>query len=130
LREISDAVHAAGGYVCVRWRELQRDCRPGSRVTWALMPCINLHKDFFRRRMVAAGQTLGQWCFQALAPRHCLSSIRTAIVLLVEETMASIVRSTFGRMAFHGQMGMFTRALSTSCRMAPMAYAKLPRTQF
>ena len=119
LREISDAVHAAGGYVyCdgANFNAIVGKVRPGDLGVDAMH--INLHKTFSTPHGGGGPGSGPVVLSEALAPFGPLPfTARTAdgVVHLVEEESAADYDHTqaFGRMtAFHGQMGMFTRALT------------------
>jgi glycine dehydrogenase subunit 2 len=119
LREISDAVHAAGGYVyCdgANFNAIVGKVRPGDLGVDAMH--INLHKTFSTPHGGGGPGSGPVVLSEALAPFGPMPfTARTAdgVVHLVEEESATDFGHTqaFGRMtAFHGQMGMFTRALT------------------
>ncbi|MBA4043345.1 MAG: glycine dehydrogenase (aminomethyl-transferring) [Erythrobacter sp.] len=119
LREISDAVHAAGGYVyCdgANFNAIVGKVRPGDLGVDAMH--INLHKTFSTPHGGGGPGSGPVVLSEALAPFGPMPfTARTAdgVVHLVEEESAADFGHTqaFGRMtAFHGQMGMFTRALT------------------
>jgi glycine dehydrogenase subunit 2 len=119
LREISDAVHAAGGYVyCdgANFNAIVGKVRPGDLGVDAMH--INLHKTFSTPHGGGGPGSGPVVLSEALAPFGPMPfTARTAdgVVHLVEEESAAEYGHTqaFGRMtAFHGQMGMFTRALT------------------
>lgn len=119
LREISDAVHAAGGYVyCdgANFNAIVGKVRPGDLGVDAMH--INLHKTFSTPHGGGGPGSGPVVLSEALAPFGPMPfTARTAdgVVHLVEEESAEVFGHTqaFGRMtAFHGQMGMFTRALT------------------
>jgi len=117
MRRISDAVHAAGGLVyCdgANFNAIVGRVRPGDLGIDAMH--INLHKTFSTPHG-GGGPGAGPVVFSAaLAPFAPLPFVdrRDGQYLLVEEaTVGDDHASSFGRMAaFHGQMGMFTRALT------------------
>ena len=117
FREIADAVHAAGGYVyCdgANFNAIVGKVRPGDLGVDAMH--INLHKTFSTPH-VGGGPGSGPVVLsEALAPYAPLPFIRqgeTGEFYLVEEENTEECGPSFGRMtAFHGQMGMFTRALT------------------
>lgn len=117
LKRISDAVHAAGGYVyCdgANFNAIVGRVRPGDLGVDAMH--INLHKTSTPHG--GGGPGSGPVVLsEALAPFGPLPfTARMAdghIQLIEEETAGDDHPDTFGRMtAFHGQMGMFTRALT------------------
>jgi glycine dehydrogenase subunit 2 len=118
--EISEAVHAAGAYVyCdgANFNAIVGKVRPGDLGVDAMH--INLHKTFSTPHG-GGGPGAGPVVFsEALAPFAPLPFVRRAHghLELVEEEQAhekgDVHGRSFGRMvAFHGQMGMFVRALS------------------
>ncbi len=117
LKEISDAVHAAGGLVyCdgANFNAIVGRVRPGDLGVDAMH--INLHKTFSTPHG-GGGPGSGPVVFSAaLAPFAPLPFVEKQgdhFALVEEETAGDHHASSFGRMvAFHGQMGMFTRALS------------------
>jgi glycine dehydrogenase subunit 2 len=118
LKTISDAVHAAGGYVyCdgANFNAIVGKVRPGDLGVDAMH--INLHKTFSTPHGGGGPGSGPVVLSEALAPfgpipyaaRYADGSFK----LVEEETAGDEHPDTFGRMtAFHGQMGMFTRALS------------------
>ncbi|PCG10180.1 glycine dehydrogenase (aminomethyl-transferring) [Sphingomonas ginsenosidimutans] len=125
LKEISDAVHAAGGYVyCdgANFNAIVGRVRPGDLGVDAMH--INLHKTFSTPHGGGGPGSGPVVLSKALAPFGPLPfTARTAdgYVHLIEEERAEEFSNehfdgkldSFGRMtAFHGQMGMFTRALA------------------
>ncbi|WP_430980927.1 aminomethyl-transferring glycine dehydrogenase subunit GcvPB [Stakelama marina] len=117
MKAISDAVHAAGGFVyCdgANFNAIVGRVRPGDLGVDAMH--INLHKTFSTPHG-GGGPGSGPVVFsQALTPYAPLPFVeKTAdgFQLVEEETAEEHHARSFGRMvAFHGQMGMFTRALS------------------
>jgi len=117
LKAISDAVHAAGGYVyCdgANFNAIVGRVRPGDLGIDAMH--INLHKTFSTPHG-GGGPGSGPVVFSAaLAPFAPLPFVEEhdgQLVLVEEETAGEHHAQSFGRMvAFHGQMGMFTRALA------------------
>lgn len=118
LKEISDAVHAAGGYVyCdgANFNAIVGRVRPGDLGVDAMH--INLHKTFSTPHGGGGPGSGPVVLSEALSPFGPLPfTARMAdghIQLIEEETAGDDHPDTFGRMtAFHGQMGMFTRALA------------------
>ena len=119
FREIADAVHAAGGFVyCdgANFNAIVGKVRPGDLGVDAMH--INLHKTFSTPHGGGGPGSGPVVLSEALCPYGPLPfTARTAdgVVHLVEEDNAAEFDHTqaFGRMtAFHGQMGMFTRALT------------------
>jgi len=118
FRTIADAVHEAGGYVyCdgANFNAIVGRVRPGDLGVDAMH--INLHKTFSTPHG-GGGPGSGPVVFsEALAPFAPLPFVRKyedGTYDLVEEEKREVSRGqAFGRMtAFHGQMGMFTRALT------------------
>ncbi len=118
LKRIADAVHAAGAYVyCdgANFNAIVGRVRPGDLGVDAMH--INLHKTFSTPHG-GGGPGSGPVVFSgALAPFAPLPFVVEAggRYHLVEEETASAEDhgQSFGRMsAFHGQMGMFVRALA------------------
>ncbi|WP_419809906.1 aminomethyl-transferring glycine dehydrogenase subunit GcvPB [Sphingomonas sp.] len=118
MKRISDAVHAAGGYVyCdgANFNAIVGRVRPGDLGVDAMH--INLHKTFSTPHGGGGPGSGPVVLSKALAPFGPLPfTARQAdghIALVEEETAGEDHPHTFGRMtAFHGQMGMFTRALT------------------
>ncbi len=118
LKVISDAVHAAGGYVyCdgANFNAIVGRVRPGDLGVDAMH--INLHKTFSTPHGgggPGSGPVVLSEALAAYAPIPFVKKMPDGSFKLVEEESASDMHpATFGRMtAFHGQMGMFTRALS------------------
>lgn len=118
LKTIADAVHAAGGYVyCdgANFNAIVGRVRPGDLGVDAMH--INLHKTFSTPHGGGGPGSGPVVLSEALAPygplpftaRQADGSVR----LVEEEDAPGIHPEGFGRMcAFHGQMGMFTRALA------------------
>jgi glycine dehydrogenase subunit 2 len=117
LRAISEAVHAAGAFVyCdgANFNAIVGRVRPGDLGVDAMH--INLHKTFSTPHG-GGGPGSGPVVFSAalapFAPLPFVDKDGDRLILVEEETAGDHHASTFGRMvAFHGQMGMFTRALS------------------
>ncbi|GGB64629.1 aminomethyl-transferring glycine dehydrogenase subunit GcvPB [Blastomonas aquatica] len=118
LKTISDAVHEAGGFVyCdgANFNAVVGKVRPGDLGVDAMH--INLHKTFSTPHG-GGGPGSGPVVFsEALAPFAPLPFVERMddghLALIEEESAQDHHASSFGRMvAFHGQMGMFTRALS------------------
>ncbi len=118
LRRIADAVHASGGYVyCdgANFNAIVGRVRPGDLGVDAMH--INLHKTFSTPHG-GGGPGSGPVVFSAaLAPFAPLPFVveKDGRFHLVEEETADAEDhgQSFGRMAaFHGQMGMFVRALA------------------
>ena len=118
MRAISDAVHEAGGYVyCdgANFNAIVGRVRPGDLGIDAMH--INLHKTFSTPHGGGGPGSGPVVLSEALSPYGPLPfTERYAdghITLVEEETVGDRHPDSFGRMtAFHGQMGMFTRALA------------------
>ena len=125
MKAISDAVHAAGGYVyCdgANFNAIVGRVRPGDLGIDAMH--INLHKTFSTPHGGGGPGSGPVVLSEALSPFGPLPyTARTAdghIHLIEEGNAEEFSRdhfagavNSFGRMtAFHGQMGMFTRALT------------------
>ena len=118
MKAISDAVHAAGGLVyCdgANFNAIVGRVRPGDLGIDAMH--INLHKTFSTPHGGGGPGSGPVVLSEALCPYGPLPyTARQAdghIRLVEEESAAAEHREGFGRMAaFHGQMGMFTRALA------------------
>jgi glycine dehydrogenase subunit 2 len=118
MKAISDAVHAAGGYVyCdgANFNAIVGKVRPGDLGIDAMH--INLHKTFSTPHGGGGPGSGPVVLSKALSPFGPLPyTVREAdgsVRLVEEEDGASEHPQGFGRMAaFHGQMGMFTRALA------------------
>jgi len=118
LKVIADAVHAAGAFVyCdgANFNAIVGRVRPGDLGVDAMH--INLHKTFSTPHG-GGGPGAGPVVLsEALAPYAPLPFVERAadgtLSLVEEATAAEHHGGSFGRMtAFHGQMGMFTRALT------------------
>ncbi|MGB3739169.1 MAG: aminomethyl-transferring glycine dehydrogenase subunit GcvPB [Pontixanthobacter sp.] len=119
MRAISDAVHEAGGFVyCdgANFNAIVGRVRPGDLGVDAMH--INLHKTFSTPHGGGGPGSGPVVLSEALAPFGPLPyAVKSddGYVHLVEEENAGDYDHTeaFGRMtAFHGQMGMYTRALT------------------
>ena len=125
LKSISDAVHAAGGYVyCdgANFNAIVGKVRPGDLGVDAMH--INLHKTFSTPHGgggPGSGPVVLSAALSPFAPLPYTARTADGVIHLIEEADAEAFEtmhfgsplSSFGRMtAFHGQMGMFTRALS------------------
>ncbi|MGQ0660796.1 aminomethyl-transferring glycine dehydrogenase subunit GcvPB [Sphingosinicella sp.] len=114
---ISAAVHEAGAFVyCdgANFNAIVGRVRPGDLGIDAMH--INLHKTFSTPHG-GGGPGSGPVVFSAalspFAPLPFVEKQGKAYALVEEETAEEHHGSSFGRMtAFHGQMGMFTRALT------------------
>ncbi|KHK91661.1 aminomethyl-transferring glycine dehydrogenase subunit GcvPB [Novosphingobium malaysiense] len=118
MKAIADAVHEAGGYVyCdgANFNAIVGKVRPGDLGVDAMH--INLHKTFSTPHG-GGGPGAGPVVLsEALAPFAPLPFVTRGpdgdIHLVEEENRGEGHGRSFGRMvAFHGQMGMFTRALT------------------
>ena len=117
MKAISDAVHAAGGYVyCdgANFNAIVGRVRPGDLGVDAMH--INLHKTFSTPHGGGGPGSGPVVLSEALAPFAPLPFVTRQgddFRLIEEENASEDHPQTFGRMtAFHGQMGMFTRALT------------------
>ncbi len=117
LKEISDAVHAAGAFVyCdgANFNAIVGRVRPGDLGVDAMH--INLHKTFSTPHGGGGPGSGPVVLSEALAPYAPLPIVEKQgerFVLIEEETAGADHAGNFGRMvAFHGQMGMFSRALA------------------
>ncbi|WP_324807518.1 aminomethyl-transferring glycine dehydrogenase subunit GcvPB [Sphingomonas sp. LY29] len=118
MKAISDAVHEAGGFVyCdgANFNAIVGKVRPGDLGIDAMH--INLHKTFSTPHggggpgsgPVVLSEALSPYGPLPFAAKYPDGSFK----MVEEEDAASEHPDAFGRMvAFHGQMGMFTRALS------------------
>ncbi|HET9628448.1 MAG TPA: aminomethyl-transferring glycine dehydrogenase subunit GcvPB [Novosphingobium sp.] len=118
MKTISDAVHAVGGLVyCdgANFNAIVGRVRPGDLGIDAMH--INLHKTFSTPHggggpgsgPVVLSEALAPFAPLPFAQRMADGTVR----LIEEEDAPSEHPQSFGRMAaFHGQMGMFTRALT------------------
>ncbi|MFL6735228.1 MAG: aminomethyl-transferring glycine dehydrogenase subunit GcvPB [Sphingomicrobium sp.] len=114
---ISDAVHAVGGYVyCdgANFNAIVGRVRPGDLGVDAMH--INLHKTFSTPHGgggPGSGPVVLSEALSPFAPLPYVARTDDGFRLVEEETAHAEGSDSFGRMvAFHGQMGMFTRALS------------------
>jgi glycine dehydrogenase subunit 2 len=114
---ISEAVHAAGAFVyCdgANFNAIVGKVRPGDLGIDAMH--INLHKTFSTPHGGGGPGSGPVVLAEALAPFAPLPFIEQQggkFVLVEEETTGEHHGKSFGRMvAFHGQMGMFSRALA------------------
>ena len=118
MKAISDAVHAAGAFVyCdgANFNAIVGKVRPGDLGIDAMH--INLHKTFSTPHGGGGPGSGPVVLSKALAPYAPLPFVaKTAdgsLKLVEEENAGEEHPNAFGRMvAFHGQMGMFTRALA------------------
>jgi len=118
MKAISDAVHAAGALVyCdgANFNAIVGKVRPGDLGVDAMH--INLHKTFSTPHGGGGPGSGPVVLSEALAPFAPIPFVRRdekGRMRLVEERGAKdLLPQSFGRMAaFHGQMGMFTRALT------------------
>ncbi len=117
LKIIADAVHDAGGFVyCdgANFNAIVGRVRPGDLGVDAMH--INLHKTFSTPHG-GGGPGSGPVVFSAalspFAPLPFVAKAGDEYRLIEEENVDADYAASFGRMtAFHGQMGMFTRALA------------------
>jgi len=117
MRAISDAVHEAGGLVyCdgANFNAIVGRVRPGDLGIDAMH--INLHKTFSTPHGgggPGSGPVVFSEALTPFAPLPFVEKQGDQYALVEEETAGEHHGSSFGRMtAFHGQMGMFTRALA------------------
>ena len=118
MKAISDAVHAAGGYVyCdgANFNAIVGKVRPGDLGVDAMH--INLHKTFSTPHGgggPGAGPVVLSEALSPFGPLPFTARQADGTLRLIEEEDAPAEHPQgFGRMtAFHGQMGMFTRALT------------------
>lgn len=117
MKAISDAVHAAGGYVyCdgANFNAIVGRVRPGDLGVDAMH--INLHKTFSTPHGgggPGSGPVVLSEALAPFAPLPFVTKHAEGFRLIEEESVGEDHPQTFGRMtAFHGQMGMFTRALT------------------
>ena len=117
MKVISDAVHAAGGYVyCdgANFNAIVGRVRPGDLGIDAMH--INLHKTFSTPHGgggPGSGPVVFSKALSPFAPLPFVEKTDDGFHLVEEETAGEHHAGAFGRMvAFHGQMGMFTRALT------------------
>src|SRR3546814_4584148 len=116
MKAISDAVHAVGGYVyCdgANFNAIVGRVRPGDLGVDAMH--INLHKTFSTPHGgggPGSGPVVLSAALAPFAPLPFVTKDASGFRLIEEENAGEDHPQTFGRMtAFHGQMGMFTRAL-------------------
>ncbi|GLV26017.1 aminomethyl-transferring glycine dehydrogenase subunit GcvPB [Sphingobium sp. Cam5-1] len=117
MKTISDAVHAVGAFVyCdgANFNAIVGRVRPGDLGVDAMH--INLHKTFSTPHGgggPGSGPVVLSQALTPFAPLPFVEKQDDKFVLIEEETADEHHASSFGRMvAFHGQMGMFTRALT------------------
>ena len=117
MKAISDAVHAAGAFVyCdgANFNAIVGKVRPGDLGIDAMH--INLHKTFSTPHGgggPGAGPVVLSAALAPFAPLPFVDKEGDRFILVEEETAGEHHAQNFGRMvAFHGQMGMFTRAAS------------------
>ena len=116
IREIADLIHEAGGYFyCdgANFNAIVGRVRPGDLGVDAMH--INLHKTFSTPHGgggPGSGPTVLSDALAPFAPVPYVVETEKGRLAMVEH-MADAKGDPFGRMAaFHGQMGMFTRALT------------------
>jgi glycine dehydrogenase subunit 2 len=117
MTRISEAVHSAGGLVyCdgANFNAIVGRVRPGDLGIDAMH--INLHKTFSTPHGgggPGSGPVVFSEAITPFAPLPFVEKQGDHYVLVEEETAGEHHGQSFGRMvAFHGQMGMFTRALA------------------
>lgn len=117
MKKIADAVHEAGAYVyCdgANFNAIVGRVRPGDLGIDAMH--INLHKTFSTPHGgggPGSGPVVFSEALAPFAPLPFVERMADGYHLVEEETAEEHHAASFGRMvAFHGQMGMFTRALS------------------
>ncbi|MCA1662521.1 MAG: aminomethyl-transferring glycine dehydrogenase subunit GcvPB, partial [Novosphingobium sp.] len=119
MKAISDRVHAAGGLVyCdgANFNAIVGKVRPGDLGIDAMH--INLHKTFSTPHGgggPGSGPVVLSEALSPFGPLPYTARMADGSVCLIEEEDAATMghARAFGRMAaFHGQMGMFTRALT------------------
>jgi glycine dehydrogenase subunit 2 len=117
MTAISEAVHAAGGLVyCdgANFNAIVGRVRPGDLGIDAMH--INLHKTFSTPHGgggTGSGPVVFSEALTPFAPLPFVEKQGDHFALIEEETASEHHGQSFGRMtAFHGQMGMFTRAMA------------------
>jgi glycine dehydrogenase subunit 2 len=117
LKTISDAVHAVGGFVyCdgANFNAIVGRVRPGDLGVDAMH--INLHKTFSTPHGgggPGSGPVVFSEALTPFAPLPFVEKRDEQFALIEEETAGEHHGQSFGRMvAFNGQIGMFTRALT------------------
>lgn len=115
IKEIADLIHDAGGYFyCdgANFNAIVGRVRPGDLGVDAMH--INLHKTFSTPHGgggPGSGPTVLSEALAPFAPTPFIMQSADGFELVEDETGAA--KDSFGRMcAFHGQMGMFVRALT------------------
>ena len=116
IKEIADLIHDAGGYFyCdgANFNAIVGRVRPGDLGVDAMH--INLHKTFSTPHGgggPGSGPTVLSEALAPFAPVPFITKDEDGVYRLIEDTVEDASES-FGRMAaFHGQMGMFVRALT------------------
>jgi glycine dehydrogenase subunit 2 len=117
MKAISDAVHAAGALVyCdgANFNAIVGKVRPGDLGIDAMH--INLHKTFSTPHGgggPGSGPVVLSKALAPFAPLPFVDKRGDKLLLVEEESAGEHHAQSFGRMvAFHGQMGMFSRALA------------------
>ncbi|WOI53694.1 aminomethyl-transferring glycine dehydrogenase subunit GcvPB [Parvularcula sp. LCG005] len=116
IRQLADLVHEAGGYFyCdgANFNAIMAKARPGDLGVDAMH--INLHKTFSTPHGGGGPGSGPTVLSDALAPYAPIPFVihREGRFTLVEDKSDPAAKDSFGRMvAFHGQMGMFVRALT------------------
>lgn len=115
IREIADLIHGSGGYFyCdgANFNAIAGRVRPGDLGVDAMH--INLHKTFSTPHGGGGPGSGPTVLSEALAPYAPLPRVeKTGDSYVLAEEAEDASGDPFGRMiAFHGQMGMFVRALS------------------
>jgi len=120
IREIADLIHEAGGYFyCdgANFNAIMGRVRPGDLGIDAMH--INLHKTFSTPHGgggPGSGPTVFSDALAPYAPLPFVVQTKDGVSLKMAENPGDVAGSDakpFGRLtAFHGQMGMFTRALT------------------
>lgn len=115
IKEIADLIHEAGGYFyCdgANFNAIVGRVRPGDLGVDAMH--INLHKTFSTPHGgggPGSGPTVLSEALAPFAPTPFIEKTEDGYALIEDET--GNAAESFGRMcAFHGQMGMFVRALT------------------
>ena len=117
MKAVSDAVHAAGGLVyCdgANFNAIVGRVRPGDLGIDAMH--INLHKTFSTPHGgggPGSGPVVLSDALAPFAPLPFIEKVGEDYRLIEEDSVGERHGQSFGRMtAFHGQMGMYTRALA------------------